>query len=277
MTRDKDDHAADSLDAEPYDSDARKIYPDVYEEVERLIKTKSEFNAEDRLQDAREVLFDLFSSVTDPHTFISDRFPYRKPVRWRYQFEHGQFVTHLEMFSRVFNYEFDQEGLRDAVAQYLSRPWMHTQFLDWFCASTLTYREYLATVNVFYVSRYGILHHVLVHMPGESWATKWTMLFGWSLLKWGIWLVVMWRLAERTGLLGPLILLVITAFWIGLRIFEKLKMDKILDAMLAAHRFFDTIDFSWKIAYKELDKARELGAKWDHELWKLVEAKGGME
>ena len=42
----------------------------------------------------------------------------------------------------------DRDGLHSAVAAYLKSPTCHTEFLDWYCAETVCYQEWYATVNV---------------------------------------------------------------------------------------------------------------------------------
>ena len=42
----------------------------------------------------------------------------------------------------------DRDGLHRAVAEYLKNPSIHSEFLDWYCAETVCYQEWYATVNV---------------------------------------------------------------------------------------------------------------------------------
>jgi len=277
MTEDKEKQITDTSVLDWWDDSgyARKLYADVYGKIVWLAEQEAEKSGEDvevLKELAYEVLDDLFGNVVGGD---------RKPIRWRHQFRHGQLVTHDEMFSRVYDYGFHRAELRSAVAEYLKHPWMHTPFLDWFCADTLTFSEYLGTVHVFYTRRKGILRSVAIQTRTLFGATAWAVAgavwrFLRFLVKWGIWLVALLVLGDVTGLVGPLVQIVLTTVWFGLRVFSASKANRLLNAMLDAHRVFDTTTFSWKVAARELETARQLGAKWDGELWKLVEAKGGL-
>lgn len=274
-------------DIADYDSKIRKIYREVYVEIEQIVNGKTDGSTEGRLQHANEILFDLFSCITDPNSTRSERFPFGSPTRWYYlcaKKRYPDYPNHLEMIEESKKYGINSEGLRDAVNQYLACPWMHTKFLDWFCASTLAYSEYIGYADKCFLTRLDVESWVMLHNSKLALSDRLSKVrkrrLRRSLGKWVVWIALVYGLGILSGVIGPLILVVITILWVRSRIREEKKLDEVqdrlLDAMQKAYLLFEPTGFSWKMAYDDLYRARELGAVWPSELWRLVEAKGGM-
>lgn len=284
VTSDSEDH--ERVDIANFDSETRKIYREVYDEIEQIVKGKA-VGMTATLEFANEILFDLLTSITDAGSPRTDRFPRGTPIRWRHlcaNKRYPSYPNHLKMLDESLQYGIQGDQLRDAVSQYLDCPWMHTKFLDWFCASTLAYSEYIGYADKCFLTRLGIESWVMLHdskLPLSarlSKVRKRRLMRG--LGKWGVWLAAAYVLGFFSGVIGPLILVVITIFWVRSRIREEKKrdevQDRLLDAMQKAYLLFEPTGFSWKMAYDDLYGAREIGVVWPNELWRLVQAKSGI-
>jgi hypothetical protein len=157
---------------------------------------------------------------------------------------------------------FRQE-LREAADQYINAfPWLHHPHIDWVVANALMYAEVVATVHTWSASylKGGGLDFGLAALS-----------MGWSLLKLGV----------VAGMI--IVALVFDVTWLawlvgGLFVWSQVakgllakKRGKVLGAMLNTYDAAKTSTLSWSNLWDQMTAARDLGAYWDPELYRLVE------
>ena len=140
----------------------QKPYASEYEIAARAIRTHvvppPYWEKDGPLQVAARLLDWLFMAVSYlPRTVETEQQVQRRDVvkddkdrlmsRGDYFFRwHHRELSELEFDLQVLR--MDRDGLHRAVAEYLKNPSIHSEFLDWYCAETVCYQEWYATVNV---------------------------------------------------------------------------------------------------------------------------------
>jgi hypothetical protein len=171
------------------------------------------------------------------------------------------------------NLTIDREMLRHAVGEYLKRPQLRTDYLDWYCADTLIYQEYLGTFAQAEAWMSGWMSRILISGRGlPSKIGRSLLRLSWFAIKWLIWVFVLFVFVDEfsSGWV-PFIFVALTVAHVGNKLYRRRKISKLLIAMRAAYDVFQSRTFSWEIAWLELNRARELGAVWSGELYRLVE------
>lgn len=87
----------------------------------------------------------------------------------------------------------DNETLMVAVERYRKTPEMHTEYLDWFCASALTYGELYPTIFKLQTQLLGFLGAVIAAMASQTTG----VLVSWLMS------LASWLLAAYLAFLGP--------------------------------------------------------------------------
>lgn len=166
--------------------------------------------------------------------------------------------------------------LRQAVAQYINTPEVHTPYLDWWCANTLTFTEIGAFSHSVVTNLQGVFAYV-----GATQGLKWVAAsYLWRTLKflllWGGWLFVALLISQSFGSVAVGTWVAATAALQVYRLRARMKIAKLFAQMHVVYRSLSTQTFSWRVLGRELEDARKLGAVWPSELWKLVEIRGGL-
>ncbi len=165
----------------------------------------------------------------------------------------------------------DKSGLCGALAEYLKEPRFHSEWLDWYFANTIVYSELLLTCDMVETAVGGAFTTSFIREGGASAFAGIFIRFVLFVIKWGIWLAAAVALGTTVGTWGVLGLIALTIGYLVRKYRGRAKVAAVLAAMRNAYDVFATPTFSWEIAWLELNKARELGAVWPGELYKLVE------
>lgn len=168
------------------------------------------------------------------------------------------------------NVNISRHDLRQVADCYINAyPWLRHPHIDWMVANTLLFAEVAATAYIWspIYLRDGNIH----------WGA-WALSVGWSLLKLTIVAAliagaVVLDFRWLAWVIGGLVVWAQTSKWLLNR-----KRGKVLGAMLNAYDAAKTSTMSWANLWDQLVTARDLGAYWDPELYRLVEiSKGRIE
>ena len=244
----------------------QKSYADIYRSV-----------AEDSV--AMEILDSLFASIYWDDNRLKDNHlgGYVNDFGHRYRRWHHRGQRNLsEDLSAL---EVDQIDLLSGVANYVEHPELHSKYLDWYCADTLTYvtcYQAIEDVQPYLVGFSG----VMANASGGAWpwiARFWRFL--WSGAKWIMWLAILFFVYEWLN--DPEDLMAISAIVIltSLRQYQlrrgQSKIREMVSQMFIAYEALRSDMLSWDVYWRELNRTRELGVIWPGELYKLVEMKKG--
>lgn len=153
--------------------------------------------------------------------------------------------------------------IRQAADYYINAvPWLRHPHLDWLVANALAYAETVATLHQW---------TPLYRSGGNVDLPFLALSSAWDLVKWGAALaLIVCAFAFDLPWLG--VLLIGGTIWRQVQRWRVQRArGRLLHAMLLAYGALTSSTLSWAVVWDHLAKARDLGAYWDPELYRLVE------
>jgi hypothetical protein len=232
--------------------------------LEAKKRNLDEYAAEDLVSEARDIVDDIFMSITwekvegdviksfDPVTSWCHRGASDMESDWRYM-------------------HFSRADLQNAAERYIQRPWLHCRELDWLIVDSLTYAECQATLDFF---RFRIMP-LSSYISKKAGSIKWQISSGlWRsivfLVRWLLWLCVL-AVTFQFAPVAAVVWIGITVLWQWRKWRAQKKLDDLMAAMIATYATLSTVSQSWQVVWDELKKSRDAGAVWDGIVYRLVE------
>lgn len=223
-----------------------------------------EYATEDLVSEARDIVEDLFASITW-ETVENGVIKSNEPITsWR-----QRNIYEVESDWRYMN--FSRAGLQGAAERYLDRTWLRSREIDWVIVNTLTYAEYQATLDFFRAHTMPISRYIAKKAESMGWqigSGLWRLIV--LAVKWLFWLGI-FVASFVVAPFGPIVWVAITVCWWWRKLAAQKKINKVLASMFATYATLSTVSQSWQIVWDELKKSRAAGAVWDGIVYRLVE------
>jgi hypothetical protein len=232
--------------------------------LEAKKRNLDEYAAEDLVSEARDIVDDIFMSITWEKV-EGDVIKSIDPVNsWRHR---G--ASDMESDWRYMH--FSRADLQNAAERYIQRPWLHCRELDWLIVDSLTYAECQATVD-FFRSRIMPLSRYISKKAGSI---KWQISSGlWRsivfLVKWLLWLCLL-AVTSQFAPVAAVVWIGITVLWQWRKWSAQKKLDDLMAVMIDTYATLSTVSQTWQVVWDELKKSRDAGAVWDGIVYRLVE------